>query len=129
MVLIICTKNESHLTNRYWDMVPDGQKVWTDGQNGRTAPTTSSRDNKNLSGISLASSQDPSGDPWNQIVDFNQDSGWRVVVIIVVVVIIIVVVVIIIIISIPLDTTKEACKGPQTVSYSICLIFDSLWLG
>ena len=48
MVLIICTKNESNLTNRYWDMVPDRQKggrtdgrkdgrtEWTDGQNGRT---------------------------------------------------------------------------------------------
>ena len=30
MVLIICTKNELNLTNRYWDMVPDRQKVWTD---------------------------------------------------------------------------------------------------
>ena len=29
MVLIICTKNESFLTNRYRDMVKDGQKVWT----------------------------------------------------------------------------------------------------
>ena len=36
MVLIICTKNESNLTNRYGDMVPDRQKVWMDGQNGRT---------------------------------------------------------------------------------------------
>ena len=35
MVLIICTKNESNLTNRYCDMVPDGQKVRTDGRNGR----------------------------------------------------------------------------------------------
>ena len=26
MVLIICTKNELNLTNRYWDMVPDKQK-------------------------------------------------------------------------------------------------------
>ena len=33
MVLIICTKNESNLTNRYWDMVPDGR---TDGMDGRT---------------------------------------------------------------------------------------------
>ena len=32
MVLIICTKNELNLTNRYWDMVPDRQKVRTDGQ-------------------------------------------------------------------------------------------------
>ena len=32
MVLIICTKNTSNLTNRYWDMVPDRQKVWTDGR-------------------------------------------------------------------------------------------------
>ena len=23
MILIICTNNESNLTNRYWDMVPD----------------------------------------------------------------------------------------------------------
>ena len=57
MVLIICTKNESNLTNRYWDMVPDRQKVWTDGRkdgwNGQTdgqrqnyIPPTSSRDNK-----------------------------------------------------------------------------------
>ena len=40
MVLIICTKNELNLTNRYWDMVPDRQKVWTDGRtewtDGRT---------------------------------------------------------------------------------------------
>ena len=37
IVLIICTKNESNLTNRYWDMVPDRQKVWTDGRtDGRT---------------------------------------------------------------------------------------------
>ena len=26
MVLVIHTQNESNLTNRYWDMVPDGQK-------------------------------------------------------------------------------------------------------
>ena len=32
MVLIICTKNELNLTNRYWDMVPDRQKVRTDGR-------------------------------------------------------------------------------------------------
>ena len=37
MVLIICTKNELNLTNRYWDMVPDTQKKRTDGQtDGRT---------------------------------------------------------------------------------------------
>ena len=37
MVLIICTKNESNLTNRYWDMVPDGQKCGRmDGMDGRT---------------------------------------------------------------------------------------------
>ena len=36
MVLIICTKNELNLTNRYWDMVPDRQKVRMDGRNGRT---------------------------------------------------------------------------------------------
>ena len=32
MVIIICTKNESNLTNKYWDMVPDIKKVWTDGR-------------------------------------------------------------------------------------------------
>ena len=32
MILIICTKNESNLTNRYLDMVPDRQKVRMDGQ-------------------------------------------------------------------------------------------------
>ena len=36
IVLIICTKNESNLTKWYWDIVLDGQKVWTDRQNGRT---------------------------------------------------------------------------------------------
>ena len=36
MVVIICTKNKLNLTNRYRDMVPDRQTVWTDGQNGRT---------------------------------------------------------------------------------------------
>ena len=53
MVLIICTKNELNLTNRYWNMVPDRQKVRTDGRNGRTdgqrqnyIPPTSSGDNK-----------------------------------------------------------------------------------
>ena len=39
MVLIICTKNELNLTNRYWDMVPDGQTngwtEWTDVQTDR----------------------------------------------------------------------------------------------
>ena len=35
MVLIICTKNESNLTNRYWDMVPDGRKMRRDGMDGR----------------------------------------------------------------------------------------------
>ena len=35
MVLIICTKNESNLTNRYWDMVSDRQKCGrTDGMDG-----------------------------------------------------------------------------------------------
>ena len=46
MVLIICTKNELNLTNRYWDIVPDRQKVRTDvqmdgrtdGMDGRTTP-------------------------------------------------------------------------------------------
>ena len=32
MVLIICTKNESNLTNRYCDMVLDGRTEWTDGR-------------------------------------------------------------------------------------------------
>ena len=32
MVVIICTKNELNLTNRYWDMDPDGQTEWTDGR-------------------------------------------------------------------------------------------------
>ena len=32
MVLIICTKNELNLTNRYWDMNPDGRN----GMDGRT---------------------------------------------------------------------------------------------
>ena len=32
MVIIICIKNESNLTNRYLDMVLDRQKVWTDGR-------------------------------------------------------------------------------------------------
>ena len=37
MALIIGTKIESNLTNRYWDMVPDRQKVWTDRRkDGRT---------------------------------------------------------------------------------------------
>ena len=52
MVLIICTKNESNLTNRYWDMVPDRQKVLRDRMDGRTQgwrqnyiPPTSSEDN------------------------------------------------------------------------------------
>ena len=52
MVLIICTKIELNLTNRYWDMVPDRQKVRTDrrtdGMDGRRQnyiPPTSSGDN------------------------------------------------------------------------------------
>ena len=39
MILILHTKNESILNNRYWDnfiMVPDGLKVWTDGMEGQT---------------------------------------------------------------------------------------------
>ena len=35
MVLIICTKNKLNLTDRYWDMVPDRQKVQTDGRTDR----------------------------------------------------------------------------------------------
>ena len=61
MILIMCTKNELNLTNRYWDMVPDIQKVRmdgrTDGMDGRKdggthgrrqnyIPPTSSGDNK-----------------------------------------------------------------------------------
>ena len=53
MVLIICTKNELNLTNRYWDMVPDRQKVrtdgrteWTDGRRQNYIPPTSSGDKK-----------------------------------------------------------------------------------
>ena len=40
MVLIICTKNESNLTNKYWDMVPEGR---TDGRNGRREGRTHGR--------------------------------------------------------------------------------------
>ena len=62
MVHIICTKNESNLTDRWWDMVPDRQNVCTDGRteertdwkDGRThgrrqnyIPPTLSGDNKN----------------------------------------------------------------------------------
>ena len=36
MVLIICIENESNLTNKYSGMVLDGQKVRTDGMDGRT---------------------------------------------------------------------------------------------
>ena len=46
MVLIICTKDELNLTNRYWDMVPDRQKVWMDGQRQNYISPTSSGDNK-----------------------------------------------------------------------------------
>ena len=54
MVLIICTKNESNPTNRYWDMVPDRQKVWTDGMDGRRQnyiPPTSSGYNNMSTGL------------------------------------------------------------------------------
>ena len=44
MVLINCTKNESNLTNRYWDMVPDRQKVGMDGRRQNYIPLTSSGD-------------------------------------------------------------------------------------
>ena len=30
IVLIICTRNELNLANRYWDMNPDGRTEWTD---------------------------------------------------------------------------------------------------
>ena len=53
IILIICTKNESNLPKRYWDMVPDGQKVrtdgWADGIDGwrqNYISPTSSGDNK-----------------------------------------------------------------------------------
>ena len=46
MVLIICTKNELNLTNRYWDIVPDRQKVWTDGRHQNYIPPTLSEDKK-----------------------------------------------------------------------------------
>ena len=49
MILIICTRNESNLINRYLDMVLDRQKVWTDEMDGRSQnyiPSTSSGDNK-----------------------------------------------------------------------------------
>ena len=46
MVPIICTKNELNLTNRYWDMVPDGQTEWTDGRRQNYIPPTSSGDKK-----------------------------------------------------------------------------------
>ena len=53
MVLIIYTKNASNLTNRYWDMVPDRQKVWTDrwtdGLHQNYIPTTLSGDKKYVS--------------------------------------------------------------------------------
>ena len=47
MVLIICTKNESNLTNRYWDMVPDGRTEGrTHGRRQNYIPPTSSGDKK-----------------------------------------------------------------------------------
>ena len=53
MVLIICTKNESNLTNRYWDMAPDGQTDGrTHGRRQNYIPPTSSGDNNSIySGI------------------------------------------------------------------------------
>ena len=56
MVLIICTKNELNLTNRYWDMVSYRQKLRTEGMDRRAdgqmhgrrqnyIPPTSSGDN------------------------------------------------------------------------------------
>ena len=55
MVLIICTKNESNLTNRYWDMVTDGRTEWTDGRmHGRRQnyiPPTSSGDNYSMQSL------------------------------------------------------------------------------
>ena len=40
MVLIICTKNELNLTNRYWDMVLDVQKVRPDRRRQNYIPKT-----------------------------------------------------------------------------------------
>ena len=44
MIFIICTKNESNQTNRYWDMVPDGRKH---GRRQNYIPLTLSGDNYN----------------------------------------------------------------------------------
>ena len=64
MVLIICTKNELNLTSRYWDMVPDRQKVRTDGRTDgidrrrqNYIPSTSLGDNKSMSVASMKISQ------------------------------------------------------------------------
>ena len=59
MVLIICTKNEFNLTNRYWDIVPDRQKCGrterrtdgTDGWRKNYIPPTSSGDNNTYKNI------------------------------------------------------------------------------
>ena len=45
MILIICTKNESNLNNRYGDMVPDGRNGRTHGRRQNYIPPTSSGDN------------------------------------------------------------------------------------
>ena len=45
MVLIICTKNELNLTNRYWDMVLDGMGGRTHGRRQNYIPPTSLGDN------------------------------------------------------------------------------------
>ena len=48
MVHIICTKNDSNMTNKYWDLAPGGQKCGR--MDARTTqkyiPLTSSVDNK-----------------------------------------------------------------------------------
>ena len=41
MVHIICTKNDSNMTNKYWDMVPDRQSA--DGQSGWTDARTTQK--------------------------------------------------------------------------------------
>ena len=43
MVHIICTKNDSILTNKYSDMVLGGEKVWIDRRNGRTNAQTTQK--------------------------------------------------------------------------------------
>ena len=70
MVLIICTKNESNLTNRYWDMDPDGRTEWTDGRRQNYIPPTSSGDNKGADQTArMQGSSAPLlfANPWRQV--------------------------------------------------------------